>query len=95
MTDCVPPLIKSEELKNLRSFTNYLKLSNPSEIRGQNAADGQRGTNKIATVLLLETKKCLIHLGIKYIGGTKKLHSFYQSIANASTCDVSGHQYFE
>jgi len=66
MTDCVPPLIKSEELKNLRSFTNYLKLSNPSEIRGQ----------KIATVLLLETKKCLIHLGIKYIGGTKKLHSF-------------------
>ena len=58
---------------------------------GQKGAEDQYGQIRIALYFVSDFRKCLMALGMRYVGGTGRFTSFDQSNKKAFMPSVSGH----
>ena len=63
--------------------------------KGQKGAEAQYGQIRIALDFVSDFRKCLIALGMRYVGGTRRFASIDQSNKKAFMPSVSGYKYLE
>ena len=76
-------------------YTKGKKVSLPEASKGQKGAEGQYAQIMIALDFKSEFRKCLIALGMRYVGGTRRFTSFDQSNEKAFMLSVSVRKYIE
>ena len=78
------------------SLTKGKYVSRPKASQGPKGTEGQYGQIRIALDFLNDFRNCLIALGKRCVGGTRRFASFdRQSNEKALMASVFRHKYFE
>ena len=94
---CLPALYTQLDFQsNIRPWQRGNEyVSWPEASKGQKGTEGQYGQIRIALDFLSDFRKCLIALGMRYFGATRRFASFDQSNEKAFMPSVFRHKYLE
>ena len=92
---CCLPDLYTQGKRGKALYAKEKKVSLPEASKGQKGAEGQYGQIMIALDFKSDFRKCLIALGMRYVGGIRRFTSFDQPIEKAFMLSVSGHKYLE